>query len=35
VVYIPTVGCMNLAATVNVVLYDRMAKAHTKTKPAG
>lgn len=27
VVYIPTVGCMNLAATVNVVLYDRMAKA--------
>ena len=26
VVYIPTSGCMNLAATVNVVLYDRMAK---------
>ncbi|SEK30890.1 tRNA(Leu) C34 or U34 (ribose-2'-O)-methylase TrmL, contains SPOUT domain [Colwellia chukchiensis] len=26
VVYIPTVGCMNLAASVNVVLYDRMAK---------
>lgn len=26
VVYIPTVGCMNLAATVHVVLYDRMAK---------
>lgn len=26
VVYIPTVGCMNLAATVNVILYDRMAK---------
>jgi tRNA(Leu) C34 or U34 (ribose-2'-O)-methylase TrmL len=25
-VYIPTKGCMNLAATVNVVLYDRMAK---------
>ena len=23
---IPTRGCMNLAATVNVVLYDRMAK---------
>ncbi len=23
VVYIPTVGCLNLAATVNVVLYDR------------
>ncbi len=26
VVYVPTVGCMNLAATVNVVLYDRLAK---------
>lgn len=26
VVSIPTTGCMNLAATVNVVLYDRMAK---------
>jgi len=26
VVYIPTVGCMNLAATVNVLLYDRLAK---------
>ncbi len=26
VVYVPTVGCLNLAATVNVVLYDRMAK---------
>jgi tRNA(Leu) C34 or U34 (ribose-2'-O)-methylase TrmL len=26
VVYIPTMTCMNLAATVNVVLYDRMAK---------
>jgi len=26
IVYIPTRGCMNLAATVNVVLYDRMAK---------
>lgn len=25
-VMIPTVGCMNLAASVNVVLYDRMAK---------
>ena len=25
-VYIPTVGCMNLAATVNVLLYDRMSK---------
>jgi len=26
-VMIPTVNCMNLAATVNVVLYDRIAKA--------
>ena len=26
VVSIPTNGCMNLAATVNVVLYDRLAK---------
>jgi tRNA(Leu) C34 or U34 (ribose-2'-O)-methylase TrmL len=26
VVYIPTTGCMNLAASVNVVLYDRLAK---------
>lgn len=30
VVYIPTTGCMNLAATVNVLLYDRLAKS-----PAG
>ena len=27
VVYVPTEYCMNLAATVNVVLYDRAAKA--------
>lgn len=27
VVYLPTVGCLNLAATVNIVLYDRIAKA--------
>lgn len=26
VVYVPTIGCMNLAATVNVVLYDRLCK---------
>ena len=26
VVYITTIGCMNLAATSNVVLYDRLAK---------
>lgn len=26
VVYVPTIGCMNLAASVNVVLYDRLSK---------
>ena len=26
VVYVPTVSCMNLAATVHVVMYDRMLK---------
>lgn len=26
VIYVPTRDCMNLAATVNVVLYDRMCK---------
>ena len=25
-IYIPTDGCMNLAAAINVVLYDRLAK---------
>ena len=30
VVFIPTSGCMNLAATVNVVLYDRLAKSYLK-----
>jgi len=30
VVYVPTDGCMNLAATVNVILYDRMAKMSQK-----
>ena len=29
IVYIPTSACMNLAATVNVVLYDRLAKAYS------
>lgn len=30
VIYIPTQGCLNLAATVNIVLYDRLAKSqHT------
>ncbi|MGL1956137.1 MAG: RNA methyltransferase [Colwellia sp.] len=26
VVFVPTVGCMNLAASVNVLLYDRLSK---------
>lgn len=30
VVYIPTLACMNLAACVNVVLYDRLAKRGAK-----
>lgn len=30
VIYVPTVGCMNLAATVNVLLYDRLAKLSVK-----
>ncbi len=30
VVYVPTVGCMNLAASVNVLLYDRLAKSVTE-----
>ncbi|MGF1718675.1 RNA methyltransferase [Vibrio kyushuensis] len=29
VVYVPTIGCMNLAASVNVLLYDRLAKSPT------
>ena len=34
VIYIPTNGCMNLAATVNVVLYDRMSKGlNTRSGP--
>ena len=32
IVYIPTKGCMNLAATVNVVLYDRLCKQLTRIK---
>lgn len=34
VIYIPTNYCMNLAATVNVVLYDRMVKRGEKTSEA-
>ena len=30
VVHIPTQHCMNLAATVNVVLYDRLSKENRK-----
>lgn len=26
VVFVPTIGCMNLAASVNVLLYDRLSK---------
>jgi len=26
VVYVPTIGCMNLAASVNVVMYDKLSK---------
>lgn len=26
VIYVPTVGCLNLAGTVNIVLYDRQKK---------
>ena len=34
IIYIPTHGCMNLAATVNVVLYDRLAKGNnTRSGP--
>jgi tRNA(Leu) C34 or U34 (ribose-2'-O)-methylase TrmL len=29
VVYVPTIGCMNLAASVNVLLYDRLVKGGT------
>ena len=26
VIYVPTQGCMNMDASVNVILYDRLAK---------
>jgi tRNA(Leu) C34 or U34 (ribose-2'-O)-methylase TrmL len=32
VIYVPTHSCMNLAATVNVILYDRLAKATMSKK---
>jgi tRNA(Leu) C34 or U34 (ribose-2'-O)-methylase TrmL len=28
VVYVPTIGCMNLAASVIVLLYDRLVKSY-------
>jgi len=30
IVYVPTDGCMNLAATVNIILYDRQLKANNR-----
>jgi tRNA(Leu) C34 or U34 (ribose-2'-O)-methylase TrmL len=35
VIYVPTRHCMNLAATVNVVLYDRAAKHADRHDPHG
>ncbi|MES9902585.1 MAG: TrmH family RNA methyltransferase [Sedimenticola sp.] len=32
VVYVPTEGCMNLSAAVNVLLYDRMIKSYQSIK---
>ncbi|MCW8108545.1 RNA methyltransferase [Alteromonas ponticola] len=34
IVYIPTRHCMNLAATVNVVLYDRLVKMNEPINPS-
>lgn len=31
IIYVPTNGCMNLAATVNVILYDRLLKQRRET----
>ena len=31
VVYVPTVGCMNLSASVNVLLYDRLTKHYKRS----
>lgn len=33
VIFVPTAFCMNLAAAVNVVLYDRLAKQMQGTRP--
>ena len=35
VVYVPTVGCLNLAASVNVVLYDRISKLGLPAETSG
>ena len=35
IIFVPTNRCMNLAATVNVVLYDRLAKASLQRKDSG
>ena len=35
IVYIPTIRCLNLAMTVNTVLYDRMSKRSNSFKEAG
>lgn len=32
IVYVPTIGCMNLAASVNVLLYDRLSKSSNIAK---
>jgi tRNA(Leu) C34 or U34 (ribose-2'-O)-methylase TrmL len=34
VIYVPTAHCMNLAATVNVILYDRLAKQVSSPQPS-
>ncbi|KPI84624.1 hypothetical protein ABL78_6329 [Leptomonas seymouri] len=33
-VFVPTAGSMNLAATVNVLMYDRLSKEHCGLQPA-
>lgn len=33
VIYVPTRRCMNLAACVNVILYDRLAKSQIEWEP--
>jgi tRNA(Leu) C34 or U34 (ribose-2'-O)-methylase TrmL len=33
VVHVPTTGCLNLAATVNIVLYDRLYKTLPRVAP--